>query len=215
MFHCQFPIRLLAVVCCLVCVGCGPSTTTEAPAVSADSRTADAEATSLSDSKPLAGRSQALAAKDALFEKLSTRLVQVMSASGPAAAIEVCSQEARSIAETVGREQGVKIGRTSFRLRNSDNQPPAWAREFVDQRMDTPQFLRLDSGDTAALLPIKLQPQCLACHGQADELAPGVADKLAALYPNDAATGFAAGDLRGWFWIEVPVQESLSGSGEN
>jgi hypothetical protein len=27
---------------------------------------------------------------------------------------------------------------------------------------------------------------------------------LAARYPDDRATGFAPGDLRGWFWVEVP-----------
>jgi len=33
---------------------------------------------------------------------------------------------------------------------------------------------------------------------------------LAAKYPMDQATGFKEGDLRGWFWIEVPPSASTS-----
>jgi hypothetical protein len=28
---------------------------------------------------------------------------------------------------------------------------------------------------------------------------------LAKTYPGDRATGFAAGELRGWFWLEIPA----------
>ena len=152
----------------------------------------------------LPGKSQALQAKDALFERLSARLVDAMTSQGPAAAIRVCSQEAPQIAAEVGAEQGVRIGRTSFKLRNPENQPPEWARAFVEQRTTEPQFLALEDETTAALLPIKLLPQCVVCHGQANALAPEIKAQLDQLYPNDAATGFGVGDLRGWFWVEVP-----------
>ena len=35
-------------------------------------------------------------------------------------------------------------------------------------------------------------------------LAGEVKNELASLYPNDQATGFKEGDLRGWFWVNVP-----------
>ena len=38
---------------------------------------------------------------------------------------------------------------------------------------------------------------CLACHGET--LDPAVAEKIAALYPNDKATGYHEGDIRGAF----------------
>ena len=47
-----------------------------------------------------------------------------------------------------------------------------------------------------------LQPLCLTCHGS--ELAPGVAEQISELYPEDHAIGFEAGDLRGVFWLEFP-----------
>jgi mono/diheme cytochrome c family protein len=41
---------------------------------------------------------------------------------------------------------------------------------------------------------MKKEP-CAACHGT--NIAPGVQAKLAELYPNDQATGFKPGELRG------------------
>ena len=51
--------------------------------------------------------------------------------------------------------------------------------------------------------PITVQPLCLACHGS--EIVPDVADRISELYPEDRATGFAVGDLRGVFWVEFPA----------
>ncbi len=148
----------------------------------------------------------ALAAKDELFKRLSTRLIEAMSNGGPVAAIEVCSREAPKIAAAVGEEHGVAIGRTSFKLRNPENAPPEWARPSMDQRSEQPEFVSLPDGGTGALLPIKLKTQCLACHGPTEQIADDVMAKLTELYPDDQATGFNDGDLRGWFWVVVPAE---------
>ena len=52
---------------------------------------------------------------------------------------------------------------------------------------------------------IPTQKLCLGCHGKS--IAPEVKAKLAELYPEDKATGFSEGDLRGAFVVtrEVPV----------
>lgn len=145
-----------------------------------------------------------LAAKEALFQQLSGRLAEAMGSQGPAAAITVCQQEAPSIAKAVGKEKGLLIGRTGVRLRNQNNAPPKWAKPLVEAKTATPTFVNLTNGHAAALLPIKLQTQCLMCHGPSDQIAPVIQDQLAKLYPNDEATGFQEGDLRGWFWIDMP-----------
>jgi hypothetical protein len=153
-------------------------------------------------------------AKDALFAQLSGRLMEVMQSDGPAAAIDVCSEEAVKIAEAVGKEYGVAIGRTSFKLRNPANAPRDWVKPFVEKRTDTPQHLQLDDGSLGVLFPIHLQVKCLMCHGQPDDILDDVKPQLAKRYPNDAATGFKLDELRGWFWVEVPasVAESQSSS---
>ena len=159
----------------------------------------NASATEFNNAKAIA-----LSAKDALFARLSWRLTEVMKSKGPAAAIEVCSREAVNIAKSVGEEHGVTIGRTAARLRNPSNVAPDWAKQLIEDPSAEPQFVQLPHGRTGALLPIKLQSKCLICHGPADQIAGNVKTQLAKLYPDDRATGFKAGDLRGWFWIEVP-----------
>jgi hypothetical protein len=149
-------------------------------------------------------KKQAEAAKAELFTRLSGRLNAVMQSQGAEAAIQVCSTEAPVIAEAVARDKGVRIGRTSWKLRNPANQAPAWAAEPLAARPAEPWFQSPPGGGLRALLPIRLMKGCLACHGEARDLAPGVAATLARTYPQDRATGFKEGDLRGWFWVEVP-----------
>lgn len=148
-------------------------------------------------------RQQLLAAKDALFQRLSSKLMEAMSQGGPAAAIPVCQQEAQAIATTVAQEQNVKIGRVGVRTRNPENRPPHWAKALISAQTPEPTFAMLDDGRAAALLPIKLQAQCLMCHGPAESIPLEVKSQLAKLYPQDQAVGFKEGDLRGWFWVEM------------
>ncbi|TWU33033.1 Tll0287-like domain-containing protein [Novipirellula artificiosorum] len=152
----------------------------------------------------------AMAAKEDLYQQLSGRLMQAMTATGPAAAINVCSKEAPKIAETVSQSHGVRIGRTSAKLRNPENAPDPWVAELIhyDSEMPIeaePKFEELADGGLHVVLPIRLQATCLMCHGPADQISDDVKAQLETLYPDDQATGFNEGDLRGWFWIEVPA----------
>lgn len=155
---------------------------------------------------------RATKAKNELMRRLSTKLIAAMSEDGPEKAITVCSGHAMAIARQVGAEQGVRIGRTSHRLRNPNNAAPAWALPLIEQRLSETHFASLDNGTVVALFPIRLQAQCLACHGPNDQLADGVKERLAELYSDDRAVGFQDGDLRGWFWVEVdtPVLENAA-----
>lgn len=151
-----------------------------------------------------AQRERALKAPPLLFQRLSQRLMEALGEGGAAGAIEVCQLDAPGLRDAVERDLALRVGRTSFRLRNPANQPPDWAAPYVAARRAEPVWLTHADGRLAGLVPIRLQALCVACHGPAERLADGVAEALAARYPADQATGFLEGDLRGWFWIEVP-----------
>jgi hypothetical protein len=146
----------------------------------------------------------AVRARDALGQRLMARLSAAVSEGGHANAVEVCHAEAMPMTRAVAEEFGVKIGRTSERIRNPENEPPRWAEKMLEGRPTTQLQERDEDGTLHAIFPIVLAEPCLKCHGPEDQLATGVKDALAEHYPNDRATGFELGDLRGWFWVEVP-----------
>lgn len=151
-----------------------------------------------------AQRDRALAARDAMAQTLFARLDAELRDAGPASAIAVCKEEAPRIAAQTAEQHGVRIGRTSDRLRNPDNVAPSWATTLLADRPDQPRFAAGSNGTLGVVLPIRLAPNCLACHGGESDIAPATREALAASFPDDRATGFAIGDVRGWFWVEAP-----------
>jgi hypothetical protein len=151
---------------------------------------------------------------EAVFGELQKALLAALSseiaAGGPVRALSACHIEATPIARRVEAESGILVGRTSHRLRNTDNVAPKWARPFMAQpasgRASDAQPRVIDLGDRVGVLrPIGTVALCTKCHGPRSELADDVRGKLQSLYPNDQAVGFREGDLRGWMWAEVPL----------
>ncbi len=141
-------------------------------------------------------------------KELKAALVESMQ-QGPAAAIGVCRIEAPRIARSLSID-GVMVGRSSHRLRNTRNTSPPWAAPLLQAYLDDsddrgPRVVALSNDRWGYVEPIVTQPLCLTCHGEnlTDELRAGIE----VLYPNDAATGFKVGDLRGIFWAEFPAHD--------
>lgn len=149
------------------------------------------------------------AAAKALQSALQTRLVEVLPKSGPAGALDICRREAYAIAAEVGMQHGVSLGRTSHKVRNEKNAPRPWADPVVAQYAgkkfaDAKPYV-VDLGTQVGVLqPISMGEACSMCHGAPSWMPDDVAATLKAAYPNDRATGFTTGEVRGWIWIEVP-----------
>ncbi len=198
---------VLSVLLAMVALGCGRSEPVVAPAeksvVASNWPRVAEEALSPAQQGQL---ERALAAKDELAKTLMGELKAELEIGGPSGAVVVCRDMAPMISEHVANDHGLLIGRTSLRLRNPDNLAPAWAEPAVNEIVATDWYVEGPSGELGVILPIKLAAPCLACHGPADALNEDVRGALAESYPDDQATGFAEGDLRGWFWIEVPAE---------
>jgi hypothetical protein len=158
------------------------------------------------DAGQVTQRATAERSRDALAKGLLQELTAALGASGPAAAIQVCSARAPVLATNVAAEHGVRIGRTSQRLRNAGNQAPAWAAPHVASDAAAGAWFVGPEKQLGALFPIPLGPQCAICHGAPEQIPGDVRAALQQAYPADRATGFAPGDLRGWFWVEVPAR---------
>lgn len=150
---------------------------------------------------------RALEAAQAMGGRLLGELEAALDESGPVGAISVCHERAPVIAQETGEEHGVRIGRTSFKLRNPTNTPPSWAEPYVREEVDRKVLMTSSDGALGVLIPIRLKEPCVMCHGPEDFIAEEVHAVIEEHYPNDRATGFEPGELRGWFWVEVPTQE--------
>lgn len=151
----------------------------------------------------------ALAAFQELKRTLEARLQRSFQEGGPVAAISVCRLEAPALTREVGAGAGMELGRTSHRLRNPDNAPRPWVRPYLARHAGqlardlSPEVVELPGGRLGVLAPIGIQPQCLTCHGPRAAMAAPLAEALKSRYPQDQATGFRPGELRGVFWAEL------------
>lgn len=140
-----------------------------------------------------------------LKQNLKEALVAGMQ-EGPLHAVSVCKDQAPAIAASLSLD-GVKLGRTSHRLRNPANVSPDWVEPILqgylaDAEDREPAVVSLPGNRQGYVEPIVLQPLCVTCHGKT--LAPNLAARINEEYPEDQATGFDVGDLRGVFWAEYP-----------
>lgn len=137
--------------------------------------------------------------------QLKPQLQQAMADGGPTLAIEVCSSVAPRIADSLSAESGWQVKRVSLKSRNASRaQPDKWEREIL-QQFDK----RQQAGEAASAINYGaarrsqyryMQAQgveavCLVCHGE--NLAEPVRTTLEQYYPDDWATGYSLGQVRG------------------
>jgi hypothetical protein len=148
--------------------------------------------------------------------ELKGELQAAMKAGGPVHAIQACNIKAPEIARRLSSEKGFEVSRTSLRVRNPANAPDAWERsvlEKFEQRKaagENPGKIEYSEVVTENgkrefryMKAIPSGALCLTCHGES--IAPAVRAKLDELYPEDKATGFKQGDIRGAFSIIQPM----------
>jgi hypothetical protein len=150
---------------------------------------------------------------------LKKELVGAMEKGGPVSAIDICRTAAPSIAEAQSQQHGVEVARTALKVRNPKNAADEFERRVLEDFVkkieagSDPAMLDYSETVTAAdgskefrymkAIPTAEKP-CLACHGE--NIAPEVKAEIDRLYPEDEATGFKAGELRGAFTVTQKVE---------
>jgi len=137
--------------------------------------------------------------------KLKPALMEAMAQGGPESAVEICAEKAPQIAADLSQD-GWLVKRVSVKNRNPEAAPDAWERKvlarfetkmlhgasadalvFAEQTADGYRFAKAQVTESL----------CLSCHGT--NLAPGLEAKIKELYPEDKATGYQLGQIRGMF----------------
>jgi len=139
-------------------------------------------------------------------KELSGNLMSKMKEGGIPLAVEYCNIAALPLTSKIAEEEGVRIKRTSLKVRNTENSPNEEEvlvmNKFIsqlDQNVSPKPVVALDSsGLPHYYAPIIVDTKCLICHGTLDKELSKQADSIIkSYYPKDLATGFREGDLRG------------------
>ncbi|MFA5924099.1 MAG: DUF3365 domain-containing protein [Methylococcaceae bacterium] len=152
---------------------------------------------------------QAKAAVQALGGALKAELEAAMRAGGPVAALSVCQIKAPELAKAISAEQGMAVKRVSLKNRNPVmGAANAWqtkvlndfeTRKAAGEDPATLAYAEVVDHEFRFMKAIPTAAVCLGCHGT--NLSPAVTAKLTELYPQDQATGYKEGDLRGAFVV--------------
>ncbi|MEN9373397.1 MAG: hypothetical protein RIR79_949 [Pseudomonadota bacterium] len=150
--------------------------------------------------------------------KLVSVLTAEIAKNGLASAVEVCNTKSPQMAKAASEQTGWAIKRVSLLNRNPQAVPDAWERaalEEFDRRAaagESPAALEKSTvveqdgkKEFRYVKALPTQAMCLGCHGTADKVPADVAGKIKALYPEDKATGYVAGKIRGAITLRKPV----------
>jgi hypothetical protein len=150
------------------------------------------------------------AAIKALGAELKATLQSAMKSEGPMKAISVCNTKAPDLAEKVSAEKGMEVGRTSLKVRNELNAPDPWELSVLEQfehrkaegepvnMIEYSEVMQHNGNKVFRYMKaIPTDDVCLMCHGE--QIQQNLSAEIQRLYPNDKATGFKKGDIRGAF----------------
>lgn len=151
------------------------------------------------------------------FGRLSGALAEAISKEGPAKALSVCSEKAPQIAKDVAAAHGVTLRRATNKPRNPKNSADEIEKAAMEvflaalenQENPNPQVITHADGSRDFLAPIVLgNPLCLQCHGTpGKDIGPENLAAIKKIYPEDKATGYQLGDLRGLWRITFPASK--------
>lgn len=150
-------------------------------------------------------KEQAEALSQRFVGELKPAMKRAMSEGGPASAIEVCASLAPLIANALSEDSGWLVRRVSLNPRNASRaQPDEWEvvilQDFDKRAADgaPPEELVHSAIVQSHYRYMRAQVTegiCLTCHGT--ELPEAARATLSTYYPDDAATGYRLGEVRG------------------
>ncbi len=148
-----------------------------------------------------------------LLKTLGKNMKAHMKKGGPLDALNFCSNEAYSLTESVNKKlpQGVHVKRVSLKYRSPANQPKADEAKVLkameslkDANVVLPKHFveKVDEKVYKFYKPLVINKGvCLKCHGDVQN--KKLKNTIEQRYPNDKATGYKMGDLRGAIVVTI------------
>ncbi|MCB0751961.1 MAG: DUF3365 domain-containing protein [Ignavibacteriae bacterium] len=137
-------------------------------------------------------------------------LIKNMKEGGPLKAVKVCSDTAQALTNLYSDVMGITVKRVSYQNRNVNDTPDEFEKEAINKfaelhsqnnltaETEILKKVKMNEKEVVRFAkPIFIEAPCLNCHGDANIISPAVAELIKEKYPNDKATGYKIGDLRG------------------
>jgi cytochrome c551/c552 len=147
---------------------------------------------------------------------LGKNLLAALQNYGPDGAVDFCHTRAIPLTDSMSTELNISVKRVSDKPRNPLNQANAEELKYItyakaqlkDKVKPEPGLMEYDK-QIVAYYPIETNDMCLQCHGIKNEhINEKTLSKILDLYPEDLATGYQSGEIRGIFVVEMDKKPS-------
>lgn len=145
---------------------------------------------------------------------LAGNLIPAVQERGSAYAVAFCHLEAQTLTDSMATELKASIRRVTDQPRNPANQANHPQLEYIDEAKtllssgtDVPGKVFQDDNRVIGYYPIITNQLCMQCYGNPEQIEANTLTKLKNLYPDDKATGYDTGELRGIWVVEMGVKD--------
>ncbi|MCC6288679.1 MAG: DUF3365 domain-containing protein [Chitinophagaceae bacterium] len=146
---------------------------------------------------------------DSISTAMQNVLLQNVSAAiqkgGTDYAVEFCNIKAMPLTDSVGSLYKATVHRLSDKNRNPANAIQTATDSIAWQKIKNTKSATIEQDASGAVhyyKPILIaMPSCIKCHGTQTDILESTQKIIAQKYPNDKATGYRMGELRGMWSI--------------
>lgn len=142
---------------------------------------------------------------------LGSNLMKAINEGGPINALEFCNIQAYPLTDSMATALKAHITRVTDKPRNQANMANkdeltyiASVKEKLGAGEQVSPDISVMDGKVTGYYPIITNQMCMQCHGsENDQINEETLAKIKELYPNDQATGYGVGELRGIWVVEM------------
>ncbi|SMN13785.1 Cytochrome c family protein [Bathymodiolus heckerae thiotrophic gill symbiont] len=151
-------------------------------------------------------KKEAVAKIKSVASVLKPQLKAAIKSGGFVHALKFCSVQAPIIGKNANKDSDWSVRRISLKNRNPNAVPDAWEakalhdfnkRAVKGENIAKMAFSEVVNGEFRFIKAQGTQKVCLACHGKS--INTKVLTEIEKAYPNDKATGYSLGEVRGAF----------------
>lgn len=142
-------------------------------------------------------------AQQSLLQNVATAIQQ----GGTDYAVAFCNTKAIPLTDSLSKEHKVSIQRLSDKNRNPANALQTATDSLIWEQFRSakaPRVVQEKNGYIYYYKPIIMAiPTCMKCHGGKNDIQKSTMEIITQKYPEDKATGYKPGDLRGMWKVTI------------